>query len=1325
VSADTVPFPLEGQSKEIGRYAKTVFMNAKPSSWIETELPADSDFGFDYQVQVKVEDQVKYTFRVQLKGTTRPKWIAGGETLSFALDTSTLNMYENTADRTLLVVCVVPEELPRPYIGTTYFVWVSDALPTDFEERRASGGQQASYSIHIPAANKLTYETDIVPYLRSHVAQFRSAVSISELLSEALDGRATMVEPIQALESALAARPRLVTALVEQSDIWPAPPKGSAVGDLLEVAECMRHGSWDRATDLHARIDATALTDEERAEYLFLEGRLFNRKGLFQDAEQKFERAHQILPVRDVYLVAAIEAHLAAQSSPEPTAIRELIGRLKDRDLPAASSLRARLLAACGEDAEAERLLLSLSSADGAVPLAVLFFNRSRFDDAIRTCTDALERNDLKPRDRALLLVLRARCRWHLAIGLISEEDELPLFGLPGTDISAWKLMWNDISTALPVLRELNWPIDGDLFADVVVSVALTTGSGKELYPFLASAAESLPWCASVQRAHETLCMALARFDEALFANSRLDASPANVARRVALLHQAGDLQGCAAAVDANLAEILASGRVAPVSVGMGAIAAAKCGNPLLANKLLGELLANPAWAEHAAFFRLGIESQRRGNDVAMWAESLKKLRHDYPDSAFIAHNLLAYLDANSSEDAQTVLDVIDFLRTSQEVSYDDTERCVRACLTLKHWDKALREVDGAIARFGSATRLVAMRAIALDYSGKTAAALTQFQEGILASDAAVELLHAYLGICLRLSMFDAARSAVSSLLMRSRNSADIVELKRLLLMIATVSNTTHEECVALLRDFSATVDRNDAEQEAKYLSIFAHAQYIRGVQLPEELVMEFHVRSNAYSANFPDSRKFTVINTPQDAGPDELLKSLEPILGDWRVKGQEYLRREREIKEGKLPIPYITRPGYGLHYVSDPLTLWEASKAVPADMRQFQMTMRLAHTAERPLSDFSRPPAVDLTALMVLDSLGLLDVLFQVWPTIVIGQLTVAYLSQLSNSPLDSARGHKLAKHILDFIRRNLEHIEQPLVELPSRPGSTLQAMHLVQEAEALNRMGHPLLADDLIVRLWCQETTGAENSFCSLDVLRWAQEGGKLHLDTVCHAYARLCDWNVGISVPLNVFLAPLADESLSSGSLHEVAEKLRRNELFNTLSRAVWWPDKDYVEMLNHIGAVLLGLLHGGSASDELIAAVWSAWLSKVQFSHNTAGQRENRAASVCFVARRVEGAALRRIWSAFKFTVELEHGGRMEKRNEREAVEVAALFASKLVLEESDAESREVARRLQDCLTPGTEEAQWFSDGLLQSIEGLSRSDRQHVTATLEAVRQASR
>ncbi|WP_031364369.1 tetratricopeptide repeat protein [Caballeronia sordidicola] len=1310
-------FPEEGQSQEIGRYARSVFMNAKPSDWIETELAGDSDFGFDYQVQVKVNRQVKYTFRVQLKGTTKPRWINDGQVLSFRLSTQALNMYVQTPEPTLLVVCVVPEDLPRPYAGEAYYVWVDDALPDDFVKPALGTEPRASHAIHLPVANLLTYENDVTTHLDARNRLFRTAVDISDLVTASTGSDfGTPYGAIQALETALSTRPSVITALIEESDIWPAPPEGTAISDLLAIAEAMRNGSWDRATQMHRRIRPETLNNLELAEYTFLDGKLLSRSGKFSQAIEKYEAASRLVPTRDVYIVAAAETRFVRMHPCDDAECRDLLTQLDSRNSVVAKVLAARLLIALSDEAAADSRISSLPATDRAILLASLHVHRRRFSNAIEICSESLRTTTLSPRERATLLLMRARSRWYEAVGPLPDEVELPLSGPADANLSLLQMVWEDVMEAFPLLRELGWPANVEFLSDVAGSTAMMLNRGSELYPYLEDAAQALPWSVGLQQAFEALCVSLGRFKEALIPNSRLPESPSVIGRRVTLFHQAGDLPACWALADDKLTVLSESTNVAPVAIGMGATAATQCTKPLVSSRLLSVLDSRQDWGEYATFFRTAIESQRRGVDATTWVEALRLARTKHPDSIFIAQNLLGSLNANLAEHAPAVLETASFLRKTQQLNFNDTLKVIKACFTLERWGDVDVEASHAIERFGNSARLLAMRAIALDNAGKTADALDEYEQGFSSDDAALELLRAYLGLCIRLSHFDRAINAIERLLSRVRGHDEIVELKRLLIVIKAEVNASPQEMEALLRDLSFTVAQDDAEEEALYLSIATNLTFIRGLKLSDDMCSDFHTRSNAYSSRFPDSRNFIVLSTPPEDSGDRLLKILEPILGDWRAKGREYLRREREVKDGRLPIPYIVRAGYALHYVGDPLTLWEIGKISRAEFRQFHLTMATEDMPEALFESYSRPPLVDLTALLVLLDLDMLDTVFHLWPSIAIGRLTVAYLSQLSSNRIESARGHDTAKRLISFIQDNLSRIEQPKAHISGASGH-IQPIHLVQEAEALRESGFSLYADDFFVRVFTSTSISLANSFCTLDVLRWATERKFLDLQQVSGRYSLLCRWNVAIVIPLQVFLEPVLREPFSLDSLEQVAFNLAHVETFDVLSRAVWWPDKDYLQLLNHVRAVIVVLLQNARVPLNLVASVWSAWLMKVQFAKAGLSRLDNRAAAMFFIAVHAESELLKRAWICYKLTVELEHGNRMEKAHEREAIRHLAAFANEFAQSQSTPNSQTMLQRLQDCVTPGTEEAQWFSEGLMDAMVGIFTRDRQQTDAIL--------
>ncbi|WP_426726053.1 hypothetical protein [Enterobacter cloacae complex sp. 289A7] len=81
--------PNDSYSQEIGRLAQRALVTKMPRAWIETAMSGDSDYGIDYQIQLKNSlDQVEYNFYLQLKGTTEPSLNLDG-TLSYAFKCST------------------------------------------------------------------------------------------------------------------------------------------------------------------------------------------------------------------------------------------------------------------------------------------------------------------------------------------------------------------------------------------------------------------------------------------------------------------------------------------------------------------------------------------------------------------------------------------------------------------------------------------------------------------------------------------------------------------------------------------------------------------------------------------------------------------------------------------------------------------------------------------------------------------------------------------------------------------------------------------------------------------------------------------------------------------------------------------------------------------------------------------------------------------------------------------------------------------------------------------------------------------------------------
>src|SRR5688572_18329381 len=98
-------FPTESKSAEIGRHAVLCFHAQIPTGWIAQEMGGPGDFGIDFDVQVKVGNQVRYRFRAQVKGSERDQFLSTAESFAVQLKTSTLNYYTQISEPILLVFC--------------------------------------------------------------------------------------------------------------------------------------------------------------------------------------------------------------------------------------------------------------------------------------------------------------------------------------------------------------------------------------------------------------------------------------------------------------------------------------------------------------------------------------------------------------------------------------------------------------------------------------------------------------------------------------------------------------------------------------------------------------------------------------------------------------------------------------------------------------------------------------------------------------------------------------------------------------------------------------------------------------------------------------------------------------------------------------------------------------------------------------------------------------------------------------------------------------------------------------------------------------------
>ena len=172
----TNALPQESASQRIGRLAGRCFQANTPTAWHLTSIDGDSDFGYDYQIQIVDSGLVQDIFRGQLKGTTSPSLNAAGDEFSISISVSTANYYARATEPVLFVLCDLSVDIDHPTNCPLYYLWIQDDLRR-LRELGVPEGQQ-TITLRVPVRNKLDDTTD----LSDDLARFRELSTIGQRL---------------------------------------------------------------------------------------------------------------------------------------------------------------------------------------------------------------------------------------------------------------------------------------------------------------------------------------------------------------------------------------------------------------------------------------------------------------------------------------------------------------------------------------------------------------------------------------------------------------------------------------------------------------------------------------------------------------------------------------------------------------------------------------------------------------------------------------------------------------------------------------------------------------------------------------------------------------------------------------------------------------------------------------------------------------------------------------------------------------------------------------------------------------------------------------
>ena len=1315
LSAD---LPKESDSQRIGRMAGKCFDANSPNSWSSKPIDGDSDFGYDYQIQVIVGGLAKDVFRMQLKGTESPTLIADGSTYSVTIKISTANYYARAIEPVLLVLCDLSVDPNTPKNCPLYFLWIHDELRRLREEATRDG--QQSVTLHVPKANKLEEATN----LSADIDQYRTLSRIGHRLDTIVGGDKPTLGPSARAEIATkmvsnldSKSAGLIDALAEDDQTsWVEAQPGSLQWHLREGINALQSGRGDDCQQ--ALGEAAKLLDNakplEKADYWNAIGRLRTFNLDEAGARDAFALACTLSGDTPRHLILWAESELRIRFRVDAkTDFTDVLARLT-APMPAIVGMRARLTAAEGRFDDALTITESMEGLEQHIARVIVLSMMGRWDDTLAECELGLAQSHLRATAKLLFFILRARAKYSKAIGPIEfagkAEVYLPAPGPAGTDVGLLRAAWTDIVEALTALRVAGWPANVELLSDMWSSSATMLGLQDEAVPLMAEAARARPSLRGLQAGLESMAAQAGKFDIALEANSRQPESPRSLQQRIAVLHVVKQHQECVRLLEEKW-DIVADDTV-PFGFALlqGIHSAEIIIQPELEKRWRHELAARPALAGHAALLKYFETKLKKPLEKD---EALKTLIEQYNGlgrPTIIAKHLLSELDAADTEQAMLCVEVVDVVRAATMLDLDDLTQLAQALTTLGRWDDLLQLSSEGLRQFEGNDRLRAIGAIALDKLGRTAEAHDLLKSLVEKPHADALALSIYIQIASRSGFTEQAIAAIEKVYSGESSKAKQLVCLRNLFALLHQTDPVNPRLVEIAWRIGEIANQEDEVQEGSFLASLFTATLPDSNPLDKGRVVEFQRRLAAFTAKFPNSKILKCVSLPSDASGAELIKVLEDIVGSSEEQRRNREKVQRELSLGIAPVPYAWRPRIILDSISDLPTLWEVSKRSSWSARHLHLVMATNDwTAMGAAKLRGQVPLLDLVSLMVIADLDLFEKLFTVFPRIAIGKATLSEIQKLL-TPLSGALYRDKLLSVQAALKKHFSEIEQPEAASPTEDGFVNDHWYSLEVIEIAKGGKYLIYSEDALFRIAAQKP-----GICTLDLLCALDDAGQLSPREVATKIATLCSWRVGLSITPRYQLAILPDALGTAKSVNDGIEVLAGDKHCNALFSGIWSIEKPFKDLLGHAGITLRNLVDDNRNSIRSVAALAGFWLGKVRL-HNHAPAPSDRVAALLigqasFLGHPLTKDAARRLWSVYYELIAFLHGTLMDDEKLWQSIRLLGEVTAEADTEHSLSGDQSLRTRLAGGLNEGTREYELFNEGHRSRIASLVQKDRQ--------------
>lgn len=1117
--------PQSSESQEIGRYADFAFVGQVSDNWIPNG--AQRDYGWDYWIALRdrTTGHLGADFFVQLKGTGYPGLVAGGEFISQELRVTTINYLLNRPCPALLAVCDL-SQADRP----VYWVWLHQALPNWGTTGRESQGY---VTVRVPRANRLK---DSHAAIEEEVARWLERQNIDRVLAEvvAVVVPGIVGEADSVLIGAADARQRAIHTFAQVGLLDASGAEGtpSAVSEeerririKLSEAKVLIDRFADRAA--HALLDEAERAILDVPVSAATRALLWNRRGVLALRGQQhdralefFTRAAEANPDDDRYRLNLVTARtLTGDLTPEQRAELLLVVEAclqRQPDSEQATCTKARLLVLESPSSSVEFLKGSHYWANHTPGARLLLADLLATVDpgqALEALGDVP--TDAASRGQALSLrgfILFMRAVGQEGSGAVSVRG----FGPASLDMA----MMNDAADAYEgachALAELDYPRFGEeVVRNAVQAMALVGRAADGLricdaflsrHPQSLVVREGAGVAAMARHDHDaaveylTPCVAAQPGEEtpfrnlllALYSADRFEELKEHAEERVAAPASEEESRLCL--------ELLALAHA-----GLGDYDRASLALEQLQQQ--DEVVAAPVVA--AVWSRQG----RPRDEIRAMLQGLA-LKH--PGEPSLAAHLASALLPVSAENASEIRALLeDTVARHRRLHPSELEALGRAHAELGQFEQAEAVFRRAVAAFPEESRLALDLGVILAELGRPDEAYEVMTKAARSTAASTALQQNLAWLALRtdrlakaISLFESARHVAQDPEERRAIAGQVFELRRR-------RGDSPKELLRAARAFGE-IEAGQAlpsDVEARFLMMCFIGAIGLEAPLDAELLPwrdEFQVRLKAFCDAHPDHPALRRVQLRDEAAA-EGLAALQADLMAQRLPSLLF-GQQLEMASRSVPFPLCFRARRVAEPSSSTVTYWQRcvqSSAPEHRVRCLVDGQGLDREAQAvPLGG---KVVVDVTALLTLRHLGLLDEALQCFSGWVVAEPTRAILeAEATGMPVTDAvanelfewlQAHRREVNVRRVPRRGARRdADEPYSVAPSGLWMRTEVAEERTLPDGVGasvmlaaQVGLPLLCDEGVVRQWASERHGV-SGFGAVALLRRLRTEGRI---------------------------------------------------------------------------------------------------------------------------------------------------------------------------------------------------------------------------------------